>query len=135
MDSGFDVEVLSSNTPYSEYFPAGQARSRAMADPRSAATLVLPYFEVSLDDDNEALESTLSTSYTGVRISGRLSAMLRGRYRKVKEAVTNEVRKVDGVTGVDVDLAAGTVQITSDAPLEEADVNAAIDEAGYEVRP
>ena len=50
-------------------------------------------------------------------------------------SVTNEVRKVDGVTGVDVDLAAGTVQITSDAPLEEADVNAAIDEAGYEVRP
>lgn len=47
----------------------------------------------------------------------------------------SEVRKVDGVTGVDVDLAAGTVQITSDAPLEEADVNAAIDEAGYEVRP
>lgn len=54
VDSGFDVEVLSSNTPYSEYFPAGQARTRAMADPRSAATLVLPYFEVSLDDDNEA---------------------------------------------------------------------------------
>ncbi|HMQ24659.1 MAG TPA: cation transporter [Acidimicrobiales bacterium] len=50
-------------------------------------------------------------------------------------SVTNEVRKLDGVTGVDVDLAAGTVQITSDAPLEEADVNAAVDEAGYEVTP
>ncbi|MHB1137988.1 MAG: heavy-metal-associated domain-containing protein [Microthrixaceae bacterium] len=49
-------------------------------------------------------------------------------------SVTNEVRKLDGVKGVDVDLAAGTVQITSDAPLDEADVNAALDEAGYEVR-
>ena len=50
-------------------------------------------------------------------------------------SVTNEVRKVDGVTGVDVDLAAGTVHITSDTPLDATDVNAAIDEAGYEVRP
>ncbi len=50
-------------------------------------------------------------------------------------SVTNEVRKLDGVTGVDVDLAAGTVQITSETPLDEADVNAAIDEAGFEVTP
>ena len=50
-------------------------------------------------------------------------------------SVTNEVHKIGGVTAVDVDLGAGTVQITSDAPLDTADVNAAIDEAGYEVRP
>jgi copper chaperone CopZ len=49
--------------------------------------------------------------------------------------VTNEVRKLDGVVGVDVDLAAGTVEITSDSALDEAEVAAAIDEAGYEVRP
>ncbi len=50
-------------------------------------------------------------------------------------SVTNEVRKLGGVTGVEVDLDAGTVQITSDEPLDAADVKAAIDEAGYEVTP
>ncbi|MBC7018137.1 hypothetical protein, partial [Salmonella enterica] len=44
------------------------------------------------DDANELLESTLATSYAGVRVPGRLAAMLRGRMRKVKEAVTNETR-------------------------------------------
>lgn len=48
-------------------------------------------------------------------------------------SVTDEVRKLDGVIGVDVDLAAGTVQVTSDAPLDAAELNSAIDEAGYEV--
>lgn len=47
--------------------------------------------------------------------------------------MTDEVRKLDGVTDVDVDLASGTVQVTSDAPLDEAELHAAIDEAGYEV--
>lgn len=50
-------------------------------------------------------------------------------------SVTNEVRKLDGVTDVDVDLASGTVQVTSNTPLDESDLHAAIDEAGYEVRP
>jgi hypothetical protein len=44
------------------------------------------------DDASELLESTLATSYAGVRVPGRLAAMLRGRMRKVKEAVTNETR-------------------------------------------
>lgn len=48
-------------------------------------------------------------------------------------SVTDEVNKLDGVTGVDVDLATGTVQVTSDALLDEAELHAAIDEAGYEV--
>lgn len=50
-------------------------------------------------------------------------------------AVTSEVLKIGGVTGVDVDLGAGTVHITSDAPLDPTDLHAAIDEAGYEVTP
>jgi copper chaperone len=50
-------------------------------------------------------------------------------------SVTKEVRKLDGVTDVDVDVVSGTVQVTSDGPLEEADLHAAIDEAGYEVTP
>ena len=44
------------------------------------------------DDASELLESTLTTSYAGVRIPGRLAAMLRGRMRKVKEAVSNQAR-------------------------------------------
>jgi hypothetical protein len=44
------------------------------------------------DDATELLEVTLSTSYAGVRVPGRLPAMLRGRMRKVREAVSNEAR-------------------------------------------
>ncbi len=48
-------------------------------------------------------------------------------------AVSDEVGRVAGVTGVDVDLAAGSVTVTSAAALDEAAVRAAVDEAGYEV--
>ena len=50
-------------------------------------------------------------------------------------AVTSEVTKLEGVTGVEVDLATGKVAITSDGPLSDAEVRAAIDEAGYELTP
>ena len=48
-------------------------------------------------------------------------------------AVTEEVSAVPGVTGVDVDLASGGLTVTSDAPVDEAVVSAAVEEAGYEV--
>jgi copper chaperone len=48
-------------------------------------------------------------------------------------AVRNEVGKVDGVTGVDVDLASGRVTVASLGPVEPAAVSAAVEEAGYEV--
>lgn len=48
-------------------------------------------------------------------------------------AVTEEVKKISGVTGVEVDLASGNVAITSEAPLAAVDVAAAVEEAGYEV--
>ena len=48
-------------------------------------------------------------------------------------AVTEEVSRVAGVTGVDVDLASGGLTVTSDAPVDEAAVRAAVEEAGYEV--
>jgi copper chaperone CopZ len=48
-------------------------------------------------------------------------------------AVTEEVSAVPGVTGVDVDLATGGLTVTSDAPVDEAAVRAAVDEAGYSV--
>ena len=48
-------------------------------------------------------------------------------------AVTEEVSKVAGVTGVDIDLDSGRVTIESSAPVDQALVAAAVDEAGYEL--
>ncbi|MGH8794465.1 MAG: heavy-metal-associated domain-containing protein [Stackebrandtia sp.] len=49
------------------------------------------------------------------------------------KAVTEEVSAIDGVTGVDVDLKAGAVKVTSQAALTDEAVRAAVDEAGYEL--
>ena len=48
-------------------------------------------------------------------------------------AVTDEVSQLPGVTAVDVDLASGGLTVTSESPLDEAAVRAAVEEAGYEV--
>jgi copper chaperone len=48
-------------------------------------------------------------------------------------AVTEEVSAVPGVTDVDVDLASGGLTVTSEAPVDEDAVRAAVEEAGYEV--
>ncbi len=46
-------------------------------------------------------------------------------------AVSTEIGTLAGVHGVAVDLPTGAVTVTSTAPLGEADVAAAVDEAGY----
>jgi copper chaperone len=46
-------------------------------------------------------------------------------------AVTEEVGAVAGVTDVQVDLESGAVTVTSDSPVDDAAVAAAVDEAGY----
>ena len=48
-------------------------------------------------------------------------------------AVTEEVSGLPGVTDVQVDLPSGGVTVTSDAPLDDDAVRAAVEEAGYEV--
>jgi copper chaperone len=48
-------------------------------------------------------------------------------------AVTEEVTAVPGVTAVDVDLASGRLTVTSDTPVDDDAVRAAVDEAGYEL--
>ena len=48
-------------------------------------------------------------------------------------AVTEEVSQVPGVTEVDVDLASGGLTVTSDAPVDDSAVLAAVEEAGYEL--
>lgn len=49
------------------------------------------------------------------------------------QAVQSEIGKIDGVTGVDVDLASGRVTVDSAAPVPAEAVAAAVDEAGYEL--
>ncbi|GAA3539117.1 heavy metal transport/detoxification protein [Aeromicrobium flavum] len=46
-------------------------------------------------------------------------------------AVTQEVTALPGVEDVSVDVATGAVTVTSEAPLDETAVAAAVDEAGY----
>lgn len=48
-------------------------------------------------------------------------------------SVTEEVREIAGVEQVDVVLETGAVTITSAEPLDEADVKAAVEEAGYQL--
>lgn len=47
-------------------------------------------------------------------------------------SVKEEVGEVSGVTGVDVDLATGRVDVSGDSP-DDAAIRAAIREAGYQV--
>jgi len=49
------------------------------------------------------------------------------------DAVTGEITAIDGVRGVDVDVASGRVTVTSDDPLPVGQVRAAVDEAGFEL--
>ena len=46
-------------------------------------------------------------------------------------SVTEEVSAVPGVSAVDVDLESGGLTVSSDAPVDEAAVRAAVEEAGY----
>ncbi len=46
-------------------------------------------------------------------------------------SVTEEITEIDGVSDVAVDLPTGVVTVTSDRPLDEAQVRAAVEEAGY----
>ena len=48
-------------------------------------------------------------------------------------AVTEEVSAIPGVTHVDVDLPTGGLTVTSDAPIDDDDVKAAVSEAGYQL--
>ena len=48
-------------------------------------------------------------------------------------SVGSELKEIAGVTDVQVDLASGGVTVTSEQPLDDDAVRAAVDEAGYEV--
>jgi copper chaperone CopZ len=46
-------------------------------------------------------------------------------------SVTEEISEIEGVENVDVVVDTGAVTVTSATPLDEADVRAAVEEAGY----
>ncbi|WP_216893805.1 heavy-metal-associated domain-containing protein [Nocardia alni] len=48
-------------------------------------------------------------------------------------AVQKEIGKITGVTGVQVDLPTGRVEVSAEAPVSDAAIAAAVDEAGYEL--
>lgn len=47
--------------------------------------------------------------------------------------VKDEIGKVAGVSSVAVELATGQVTVTSDGPLDDAEIRNAVEEIGYEV--
>ena len=52
-----------------------------------------------------------------------------------RNAVTAEVSAVPGVQAVSVDVEAGTVTVSADQPVNQSDIAAAVDEAGYALLP
>ncbi|GAA1958009.1 heavy-metal-associated domain-containing protein [Kitasatospora viridis] len=50
-----------------------------------------------------------------------------------EKSVSSELSSLAGVLDVAADAKAGTVTVSSEQPLEESAVRAAIDEAGYEL--
>ncbi|MFD7901638.1 heavy-metal-associated domain-containing protein [Kitasatospora sp. NPDC059722] len=50
-----------------------------------------------------------------------------------ENAISEELSALTGVTEVAADAKAGTVTVSSAAPLDDEQVRAAVDEAGYEL--
>ncbi len=48
-------------------------------------------------------------------------------------SVTEEVQEIPGVSAVDVVLETGALTVTSDQPVDDAAVQAAVEEAGYQL--
>ncbi|MDH2412830.1 heavy-metal-associated domain-containing protein [Nocardioides sp. CER19] len=48
-------------------------------------------------------------------------------------SVTEEVTDIPGVTAVDVDLATGALNVTSEQPILDEAVRGAVEEAGYQL--
>jgi copper chaperone CopZ len=48
-------------------------------------------------------------------------------------SVTEEVQEISAVNDVRVDLSTGSLRFTSEQPVSDADVRAAVEEAGYQL--
>lgn len=79
---------------------------------------------------SELLETTLRTSYAGVRVSSRLAAVLRGRMRKVTEAVKNQQRSPSTRARANVVKASERTVLVVDAVIQGLGVRDTRDVAG-----
>ncbi|HVJ94000.1 MAG TPA: DUF4175 domain-containing protein, partial [Labilithrix sp.] len=70
------------------------------------------------DEGNAALETALTTSYAGIRVPSRLGAMLRGRMRKVREAVLNQQRSPSTTARANVVKATERMVLVIDAAIQ-----------------
>ena len=52
-----------------------------------------------------------------------------------KHSVSSEISSIPGVNEVTVDLPSGRVTVVAQAPVDRADIAAAVDEAGYQLVP
>jgi copper chaperone len=48
-------------------------------------------------------------------------------------SVTEEVREIEGVTDVAVDLSSGALAVTAERDVTDAEVRSAVEEAGYQL--
>lgn len=71
----------------------------------------------------EAIMSTFTSTYT-------VQGMTCGH---CVNSVSEELKKIDGVSNVDIDLASGKVEISSENKIEQSLIEDAVSEAGYEV--
>jgi hypothetical protein len=69
----------------------------------------------TVDDDAELLDATVSEAYAGVRVPGRLQALLRGQMRKVREAMTQEARVASPQTHGALVKASERIALVTDA--------------------
>jgi len=74
--------------------------------------------------------ATVDIQGLGVSTVYKVSGMTCGH---CEGSVSQEISALDGVTAVQAVAASGEVTVTSTAPLDEEDVRAAVDEAGYKL--
>lgn len=77
-----------------------------------------------------AIDSSRAAAGAGVRSIYQVSGMTCGGCAK---KVTGHVSEIAGVTDVQADVAAGTITVLSDNPLDTAEVRAVVQRAGYQL--
>lgn len=55
--------------------------------------------------------------------------------QRCHDLVAEQIRAVDGVADVRIDISTGTVTVTAATPVDRVDIAAAVKIAGYDLRP
>lgn len=96
---------------------AWQMANRVPTDPVKRRTF-LEEERRRYDEGREHLERAITASHAGARVSGRLAAVLRGRLRKLGDAVTNESRSPGSAAHDAVVRATERMALVVDAVLQ-----------------